>query len=270
MIISTCGTISSIRRNEKRVIKIGSDCESSHGQDKGKGSRARFTKITGFVQIKGTSTIIAVDSWNHCLRNISLVNNEFYSETFAGKCTHSGSDDGHMKDEARFNRPYKIIEGYCQNEYYVTDHYNYAIRLIVLKNSSVVTITNLENWGKPRAIALDRSAKTLLVSVENEEKGDSQLIRLNTTNNSEPAHLKPSMPALGTVKSIITLRSYTYLVSDWGKEHQWLLTLGENKKPQKIADIDSPYSLALSKSKDKCKLYVGGRGFIKVLTVKGM
>ena len=52
------------------------------------------------------------------------------SETFAGKCTHGGSNDGLMIEEARFNIPRKIIEGYYQNEYYVTDMYNSTTMLL--------------------------------------------------------------------------------------------------------------------------------------------
>ena len=85
------------------------------------------------------------------------------SETFAGKCTHGGSNDGLMIEEARFNRPYKIIEGYYQNEYYVTDMYNHAIRLIILQSTSVVTIGKHRDWKYPLAIALDHSNKILFL-----------------------------------------------------------------------------------------------------------
>ena len=131
LIISTYGTLSSVK-DGNREIKIGTDFYDSHQRyAEGATNSAGFREITGFVQINDTSTIIAVDSDNHCLRNISLLNDEFYSKTFAGKCTHNGSDDGLMIEEARFNRPYNIIEGYYQNEYYVTDFYNHAIRLII-------------------------------------------------------------------------------------------------------------------------------------------
>ena len=116
LIISTRGTLSSVK-DGRREIKIGNDTiDRLRLYVEGTANRARFRWISGFVQINGTSTIIAVDRWNHCLRNISLLNNEFYSETFAWNCTHSGSDDGLMIEE--FNGPYDIIEGYYQNIFF--------------------------------------------------------------------------------------------------------------------------------------------------------
>ena len=79
LIISTSGTLSSVK-DGNREIKIGTDSYEPPLYVEGAANSARFRGIYGFVQINGTSTIIAVDSLNNCLRNISLLNDEIYSE----------------------------------------------------------------------------------------------------------------------------------------------------------------------------------------------
>ena len=203
-----------------------------------------------------------------------MLNNEFYSETFEGKCTHSGSDDGLMIEEARFDEPNNIIEGYYQNEYYVTDTNNHAIRLIILKNSSVVTIRKLRDWEEPRAIALDRPNKILLVSVRFGQTVtlmkmdiDGQLLRI------VKARLEglDTLRHFGTIGDVMTVTSNIYLMTDWGNNKLYLLKLAKNKTNdtiKEVTDVTGPYySIALSASKDK--LYVGGRRYIKLYNVSG-
>ena len=273
LIISTSGTLSSVKDGKREII-IGTDSYDPHRPyAEGTTNNARFNMITGFVQTNGTSTIIAVDRWNHCLRNIRILNNEFYSETFAGKCTHSGNDDGLMIEEARFNRPHDIIEGYYQNEYYVTDHYNNAIRLIILKNSSVVTIRKHGDNEYPTAIALDRSNKILLVSVSIGQT--SALIKMDIDGQllgfvKARAEGITAPNQFGSVKDILTVTSNRYLVTDWGRYKVYLLELAmtsTNATIKEVANVTYPYSIALSASKDK--LYVGESGFIKVFNVSG-
>ena len=130
-----------------------------------------------------------------------------------------------MIEEARFNIPRKIIEGYYQNEYYVTDMYNHAIRLIILKNSSVVTIRKHGDWKYPVAIALDRSNKVLLVSVTFGET--RAIMKMDIDGQLGIVKARPeginALSQFGFITDIITVTSNIYLMTDWDNNKVYLL-----------------------------------------------
>ena len=273
LIISTFGGLSSLK-NKKRTLTIGTDVHSrQQSYTEGSGTSARFHKITGFLQLKGTPKIIAVDSGNHCLRKLSTLNNEFFSETFAGRCMQSGSDDGHLHT-SRFFEPYNIIEGFFEDEYYVTDTRNHAIRLIILKNSSVVTIKTLANWEQPRGIALDRTTKTLLVTVGLSNK--VEILKMDISGNNVNRlkvreFVRSYVISFRVIKNILFLNPETYIIADWGGGKLWRLKLSGNSTEaiaKEMSNVSYPLSMALSERKDK--LYVGERGSIQAFSVTGM
>ena len=77
-----------------------SDC---WGYQEGVGSAARFFAVTGFLQLN-SSTVVAADYSNHCLRLINRDSKR--TSQFVGKCTVSGFDGGLS---ATFRNPYSVI-----------------------------------------------------------------------------------------------------------------------------------------------------------------
>lgn len=96
---------------------------TAEGYVEGHGSYACFNRITGFIQLN-SSTVVAVDSFNHCLRLVDRVTNS--TQQFLGNCTNADYRDGEFP---LFNQPWGIFQDRMDPEWFlVTDKNNNALR----------------------------------------------------------------------------------------------------------------------------------------------
>ena len=134
---------------------------TNHGFKLYPGVEAEFDDITGFRQIDNV-TILAVDKNNHCLRLLNRINNR--TNAVAGQCQTSGRVDGSGKNAARFASPHFIIDGQYQNEYFITDLGNGAIRIYDHNTSNVGTL--VEGMQNPKEIVLNQNRTLIFVTVD--------------------------------------------------------------------------------------------------------
>lgn len=106
---------------------------NSFGSSDGVGAAASFTDPTG-ITTDGTNLYVA-DSENYTIRKIRISTGEV--TTIAGKAGVAGSADG-IGTDARFVFPNHITTD--GTNLYVTDHYSYTIRKIVISTGAVTTI----------------------------------------------------------------------------------------------------------------------------------
>lgn len=121
------------------------------GYSEGIGTSAKFTTITGFTQINGTSVIVA-DSGNHCLRVFDR--EVLRTSQFIGLCTSSGYRDGLSP---LFSGPYSVIRDVrSSNKLLVSDHNNRAVRQVDLITRLTITIISESNGlTAPRGLTFD-------------------------------------------------------------------------------------------------------------------
>ena len=120
---------------------------SKRGYREGWGMYAEFIHITGFAQVAHEQVVVA-DYENHCLRWVDIKGRT--SKRYAGTCTKFGDVTGGMW-EAQFNFPTSVV--LHQNVLYVTDRYNFAIKMIRMNGGNqmvepfITKMTNLAPWG---------------------------------------------------------------------------------------------------------------------------
>lgn len=265
LVLSTYCTVSTVREDDTQITPIvGLEYLLPYYREREfPDVDARFNKVTGFVQVRHSTRIIVVDHKNHCLRYVDR--DTSYTGVFAGSCTNSGSSDGDLL-EARFNKPYNVIAGYYRDEYYVTDTFNSAVRLI--RDSRVTKIAYLDDDQQPRGIALDRPNRRLLITANS----NIYTISIDDSGVQTPKPILTSQQH--DFKKIIALASDLYLVSNWGTASNSVLLLNTDNVSDQVKPLVSgskedfrPYSIALSSSRNK--LYIGLEGLIQVMTVRG-
>lgn len=93
------------------------------GYTDGAAASARFNNPRG-IDVDAQGDVYVSDTNNHCVRLVSAGQ----VSTLAGRCTHSGHDDG-LADQAEFNDPWGLAVD-SQGNVYVADTDNDRIRLI--------------------------------------------------------------------------------------------------------------------------------------------
>lgn len=126
------------------------------GYNEGVGSRARFSTISGFLQI-GPNSVVVLDRFNHCVRLIDRDTRN--TSTLAGQCSSKGYLDG---PAANFNEPYDIIQNTLQeNQFLVSDRANNAVRIISGRNVS--TLIKSDQMPLPKGMAQDKTSGSLYI-----------------------------------------------------------------------------------------------------------
>ena len=133
------------------------------GYEEGIGNAVRFCRITSFVQLNA-STVLAVDSCNHCIRLVDRTTNE--TSRFAGRCTKYGSTSG--TDLATFTDPYTLINNVkAPNHLLVTDTNNNALRSIDKVTKLVLTIVqDVDQLTKPTGMVQEHTSGDLYITTE--------------------------------------------------------------------------------------------------------
>lgn len=143
-----------------QTILVGSVTDK--GYLEGIGSAARFSDITGFVQVNA-SVMYVVDRGNHCLREV--VRGTLNTSRVAGKCQTSGFQDGL---DARFYYPKSAVVLAWNNltRLLVADEMNNALRQVEIATRITTTIIR-SNLTHPIGVAFGFTQKNLLISNSN-------------------------------------------------------------------------------------------------------
>lgn len=150
-------TLNTTSKNDETLFGHGSS-----GYREYPGKEAEFNTLTGFRQVNKT-TILAVDSENHCIRLLNRTSESTNPST--GQCTRSGRTDGVA--DAHFQYPHSIIDGQYKNEYFITDSTrsdNGTIRTYNLVTGLVTTLVS--KLTKPKELVLDQNRETIFVTVD--------------------------------------------------------------------------------------------------------
>lgn len=131
----------------------------SEGYIEGIGGEASFRQMRGFTQVN-TSHVLVADSGNHCLRFINRITNK--TSHYTGKCGTLGYRDG---DDPLFDYPWGLTQHPTDSsKLYLSDHYNWAIRMIYLNNGICTTILARGGLNRPMSLKFDRKKKNLVIA----------------------------------------------------------------------------------------------------------
>ena len=246
------------------------------GYREGVASQARFHTVSGFFQLS-PSALIVLDRFNHCLRLID----RFSSATgpFVGQCSKSGYGDG---TAAMFNEPYDIIRDTTQeNQFFVSDRANNAIRITDLSNRNVSTLIKSDQIPKPKGMAYDTDSGSLyiiascgVVMYNIQRRSLSVIVSPSSAGFADGSltHTKMYYP-----KEIVLLSSTQLLISDPNNHRLRILDLITNTASSVCSgkrgycdenllkcNLGTPWSIHLNNS----KLYIGDRKMIHMIEGK--
>lgn len=126
--------MSAVKTSNGKVTQTVAGKPYGHGNEHGIGEAAKMGIITGLHQVNA-STLLAVDSWNHCIRWIDRPTGQ--TGLFVGRCKSAGYTEGLS---AQFNKPSRLIEDvFNRGNLLLADQANQAIRQINVKSRVVST-----------------------------------------------------------------------------------------------------------------------------------
>ena len=190
-----------------------SDCR---GYQEGVGTAARFNWVTGFLQLN-SSTVVAADHYNHCLRLIDRDSQR--TSAFVGKCKVSGFDDG---VSATFYYPYSVIRDTKSPDLLlVTDYRNDAVRQVnILTRITETLIRRAAGLNNPTGITYDPLGQYLAISnrhfIADKRNGSEALVNVVGSSSSGFADGDASDVKFNCPRELVFLSDDLRLIADEG------------------------------------------------------
>lgn len=135
---------------------------NSSGYKNSIGVLAQFSSVASLFILNSTS-ILAVDSGNHCLRLLDRIT--LRVTDFVGRCTYMGFKDGYGV-EAEFTYPWAatLDEQIPPQTFYSLNYNNQALREVVLSTRIVKTVVVYQNVLELHAITWDYHNNSLIIA----------------------------------------------------------------------------------------------------------
>lgn len=142
----------SLKTTDFKTSLIIAGSTSEKGYIEGRGTKARFAYVEGFIQITETRLVVA-DRHNNCLRHIDRVTGQ--SSQFSGQCQSEGFSDGRL---GQFDCPSAVIrDKRDKRQLLVADQNNQAVRTIDAESGTVSTFIQSDSLYRINYVLQDLS-----------------------------------------------------------------------------------------------------------------